>query len=70
MKVQEITLSVGRTFNLGSFESGRFDVQVRIVLDEGQTIEDATTKMLPAIRKSLLLAYQDHVDKRGHGKDL
>ncbi len=38
--IREITVSVGRTINLGNFESLRCDVSATATVDEGRTAEE------------------------------
>jgi len=70
MKIKETTVGISRTFNLGSYESARLEVQATASLSDKETPEQATEAILPHLRKRLIRAYQDHIDEKGKGKDL
>jgi hypothetical protein len=70
MKINQITVGISRTFNLGSYESARFEVQAQASLSDKDTPESATEAMLPHLRKMLIAAYNEHIDGKGKGKDL
>lgn len=41
MKIKEITVGISRTFNLGSYESARLEVQATASLSDKETPEQA-----------------------------
>ena len=71
MKITEVSVTISRTFNLGSYESARLEASASASLeDDTESPEAATKAMLPHLRKMLLAAYREHVDSKGKGIDL
>lgn len=67
--VKELTITVARTLNMGNYESLRLEAtaMATLELESGRymTVDQATAKVLPHIRKALQRAYDDHVDSKG-----
>ncbi len=39
MKVKTVTVSMGRTVNMGNYESARWDFSMEVEVDEGEDVE-------------------------------
>ena len=53
MMVREITLSLGRTINVGNFESLRVDVSFSARLDQGEDVDKAYDELREEVREKL-----------------
>lgn len=45
MKYHEVKISIGRTINMGNFESARVDVSLSAILEEGDKIDDVIARI-------------------------
>ena len=45
MRITKLKLTLGRTLNLGNYETARIDVGVEAVLAEGDDIEETYSKL-------------------------
>lgn len=63
--IKQITVSVGRTVNLGNFESLRIEGSATVEIEPGQALEDAEREALDEARKLLVAAYNQNRPKRG-----
>jgi hypothetical protein len=53
MKIRQMTLTAGRTFNLGNFESLRVDASATVDIEEGEDLAAARDAAVSEIRASL-----------------
>lgn len=53
MKIRQMTLTAGRTFNLGNFESLRVDAAATVDIEDGEDLAAARTAAVSEIRASL-----------------
>lgn len=61
MKITETTLSLGRTVNLGNYESLRADLSIKVSLEDGESFEDALPEMKAVLSKNLELVLSNDV---------
>lgn len=61
MKITETTLSLGRTVNLGNYESLRADLSIKVALEDGESFEDALPEMKAVLSKNLELVLSNDV---------
>jgi hypothetical protein len=53
MKITETTLSLGRTVNLGNYESLRADLSIKVTLEDGESFESVVPEMKTVLAKNL-----------------
>lgn len=61
-------MAMGRTYNMGDFESFRIDGAVTVDLDEGETPADARAKAFPVLREQMIATYKEFKPKRKESK--
>lgn len=59
MKVRSVTIGMGRTYNMGDYESYRIDGNITVDLDEGETPADARKLAFPLLREQMLATYKE-----------
>lgn len=64
MKVRSVTVGMGRTYNMGNYESFRIDGSVTVDLDPGETPEDAARAAMPVLREQMKATYKEFKPKR------
>jgi|10_taG_2_1085330.scaffolds.fasta_scaffold01452_5 hypothetical protein len=69
MKVLETTLSIGRTINLGNYESLRVDLSIRSQLDSEETYESDVKEMEETLKKSLASVVERQISHIRGGKE-
>ena len=64
MKITETTLSLGRTVNLGNYESLRADLSIRVALDdeEKEDFERVVAEMRAVLSRNLELVLHTKLD--------
>lgn len=68
MKVRSITIAMGRTYNMGDYESFRIDGAVTVDLDPDETPADAVKKSFPILREQMVETYKEFKPKRKESK--
>lgn len=67
--IKELSITVGRTLNMGNFESLRIEATAMATLELSPgsyvPVEHAASKILEHVRGALQKAYDDHVDTKG-----
>ncbi len=53
MKIRKISITFGRTINLGNFESARIDIHMEADREEGDDIEDAYSDLRAEVEDRL-----------------
>lgn len=69
MKVRSITIGMGRTYNMGDYESFRIDGSVTVDLAEGESPADATKLAFPTLRAQMIATYKEFKPARRTPKD-
>ena len=64
MKITETTLSLGRTVNLGNYESLRADLSIRVALDdeEKEDFERVVAEMRAVLSRNLEMVLNTKLD--------
>jgi len=64
MKITETTLSLGRTVNLGNYESLRADLSIRVALDdeEKEDFERVVAEMRAVLSRNLEMVLHTKLD--------
>lgn len=65
MKVEKIKLSVGKTVNLGNYESLRVDVQFEVSIDDTDNIDTSFKELRQEVDSRL----QEVIDQKLKGED-
>lgn len=68
MKVKEITVAMGRTYNMGDYESYRIDGAVTVALDPDESPAEAAEKAFPILREQMRATYKEFKPPRRDGK--
>lgn len=64
MKITETTLSLGKTVNLGNYESLRADLSIKVNLEDGETFEDTVSEMKAVLAKNLEMILNNDVSPK------
>lgn len=64
MKIRQTSVTVGRTFNLGNFESLRVDATATIDLEDGDDVAAARDAGVAELRASLSRLHQEFKPKK------
>lgn len=64
MKVRSITVAMGRTYNMGDYESYRIDGAVTVDLDPEETPAAAREAAFPILREQMKATYIEFKPKR------
>jgi hypothetical protein len=64
MKITETTLSLGKTVNLGNYESLRADLSIKVNLEDGETFEDTVSEMKTVLAKNLEMILNNDVSPK------
>jgi hypothetical protein len=64
MKIRQMTLTAGRTFNLGDFESLRVDASATVEIEEGEDLAAARGAAVAEIRTSLSSLHAEFKPKK------
>lgn len=59
MKIRSVTVGMGRTYNMGNFESYRIDGSITVDLDDGETPEEAREAAFPILRQQMIATYKE-----------
>lgn len=59
MKVKQITVAMGRTYNMGDYESFRIDGAVTVDLDPGEEPIEAAQKAFPILREQMRATFKE-----------
>lgn len=70
MKTNQVEVSIGRTVNLGNYESLRLDFTIREEVDDAEMAETAIDKLRDRLRAHLVTAIRDEVEFIQHGQML
>ena len=64
MTIRSITVSMGRTYNMGDYESFRIDGAVTVDLLPDETPAEAAQRVFPDLRAQMLATYKEFKPKR------
>lgn len=64
MKIRQMTLTAGRTFNLGNFESLRVDASATVDIEDGEDLAAARGAALAEIRAGLAQLHTEFKPKK------
>lgn len=64
MKIRQMTLTAGRTFNLGNFDSLRVDASATVDIEEGEDLAAAREAAVAEIRASLANLHSEFKPKK------
>lgn len=53
MRIKEISVSIGRTHNLGNYESGRIDVSMKADVEQGESPDEVVSKLAAKVHVAL-----------------
>lgn len=67
-RIKEVTVSMGRTYNMGDYESFRIDGALRVEVEPGEDPLEVATKSFPALRAQMLATYKEFKPKRKESK--
>ena len=67
MKIDQITITVSRTFNLGNYESLRVEAGITVTLEDNDTPASVRPAILAEARESLLDQYNMFKPKKEAG---
>lgn len=64
MKIKQVRVAIGRTVNLGNFESLRIDIDISADLEDNENPQVATENLRAAVKLELNRAIQNETRKR------
>lgn len=62
--IRTITVGMGRTYNMGDYESYRIEGAITVELEPGDTPAEAAEKSFPILREQMKKTYTEFKPKR------
>jgi len=69
MKLETVKLNLGRTINLGSYESLRIDIELGATLDENENLADVVANMRQHAKLEMAKIIKIETKKRNDSED-